>query len=84
MSNRRVVNVQSLIATGVNVDGHRKIVGLDVISAEDGVGWLASRRQCPWRRETFTGHQFSRIGIMHSGRSGVLSACRRIIYRVAA
>jgi Transposase, Mutator family len=50
MSNRRVVNVQSSIATGINVDGHRKILGLDVVSAEDGAGWLASGRRCPWRR----------------------------------
>jgi putative transposase len=37
----RVVNVHALIATGVNADGHREILGLDVASAEDGAGWLA-------------------------------------------
>jgi hypothetical protein len=37
MSNRRVVNVQSLIATGVNVDGHRKIVGLE--SSRPKMAW---------------------------------------------
>ncbi len=37
----RVVNVHALVATGVNVDGHREILGLDVTSAEDGAGWLA-------------------------------------------
>ena len=36
----RVVNVHALIATGVNTDGHREILGLDVASAEDGAGWL--------------------------------------------
>jgi putative transposase len=36
----RVVNVHALIATGVNADGHREILGLDVASAEDGTGWL--------------------------------------------
>ncbi len=35
----RVVNVHALIATGVNADGHREILGLDVASAEDGAGW---------------------------------------------
>jgi transposase-like protein len=40
----RVVNVQALIATGVNADGHREILGLDVASAEDGAGWLAFLR----------------------------------------
>jgi transposase-like protein len=37
----RVVNVHALIATGVNADGHREILGLDVATAEDGAGWLA-------------------------------------------
>src|SRR6185312_13077325 len=36
----RVVNVHALVATGVNVDGHREILGLQVTSAEDGAGWL--------------------------------------------
>jgi putative transposase len=37
----RVVNVDALVATGVNADGHREILGLQVTSAEDGAGWLA-------------------------------------------
>jgi transposase-like protein len=37
----RVVHVHVLIATGVNADGHREILGLDLTSAEDGAGWLA-------------------------------------------
>ncbi len=36
----RVVNVHTLVATGVNADGHREILGLQVSSAEDGAGWL--------------------------------------------
>ena len=40
----RVVNVHALVATGVNRDGHREILGLDVASAEDGAGWLAFLR----------------------------------------
>jgi putative transposase len=38
----RVVGVHALVATGVNADGHREILGLHVTSAEDGAGWLAS------------------------------------------
>ena len=34
----RVVNVHALLATGVNADGHREILGLQVTSAEDGAG----------------------------------------------
>jgi transposase-like protein len=37
----RTVLVHGLIATGVNADGHREILGFDVTSAEDGAGWLA-------------------------------------------
>ena len=36
----RVVKVHALVATGVNADGHREILGLQVTSAEDGAGWL--------------------------------------------
>jgi putative transposase len=36
----RVVGVHALVATGVNNDGHREIVGLQLSSAEDGAGWL--------------------------------------------
>jgi putative transposase len=41
----RVVNVHALVATGVNADGHREILGLQVTSAEDGAGWLAFLRE---------------------------------------
>src|SRR6187200_2003573 len=37
----RVARVHALIATGVNADEHREILGLEVTSAEDGAGWLA-------------------------------------------
>jgi putative transposase len=36
----RVVNVHALLATGVNADGHREVLGLQVTSGEDGAGWL--------------------------------------------
>jgi putative transposase len=37
----RTVLVHGLIATGVNADGKREILGFEVTSAEDGAGWLA-------------------------------------------
>lgn len=37
----RVVNVHVLVATGVNRDGYREILGVQVTSSEDGAGWLA-------------------------------------------
>jgi transposase-like protein len=36
----RVVKVAVLVATGVNADGYREILGLQVSSTEDGAGWL--------------------------------------------
>src|SRR5262249_51534521 len=36
----RTVNVHALLATGVNAEGYREILGLHVTSAEDGAGWL--------------------------------------------
>jgi len=36
----RVVGVHALLATGVNADGHREILGLTVTSGESEAGWL--------------------------------------------
>ena len=37
----RVVNVALLHAVGVNGDGHREILGVELSTAEDGAGWLS-------------------------------------------
>ncbi|HZM57230.1 MAG TPA: transposase, partial [Acidimicrobiales bacterium] len=37
----RIVNVAVVVATGVNGDGHREILGVDLITTEDGAGWTA-------------------------------------------
>ena len=37
----RVVPVHALVATGINADGHREILGVQVTTSEDGAGWLA-------------------------------------------
>ena len=55
----RVVNTAALVATGVNADGHREILGLELGAAEDGASWtgflrgLVARGLC--RRQA--GHQ---------------------------
>ncbi len=36
------MNVHALLAVGINRDGHREILGLDVSSGEDKAGWLTS------------------------------------------
>ncbi|GAA1900262.1 IS256 family transposase [Asanoa iriomotensis] len=40
----RIVNVHALVAVGVNADGGREVLGLEVASDEDGAGWLAFLR----------------------------------------
>ena len=40
----RIVNVAVVIAVGINAEGHREVLGLDVITSEDGAGWLAFLR----------------------------------------
>lgn len=40
----RVVNVATVIATGINGEGHREILGFDVVTSEDGASWLAFLR----------------------------------------
>lgn len=40
----RVVNVHALVAVGVDADGHREILRIDIASSEDGAGWLAFLR----------------------------------------
>jgi hypothetical protein len=40
----RIISVHALIAVGVNADGHREIIGIDVATCEDGADWLAFLR----------------------------------------
>ena len=40
----RIQNVAVVIATGVNNDGYREVLGFDVITVENGAGWLAFLR----------------------------------------
>lgn len=40
----RIVNVAVVIAIGVNLTGHREVLGMDVVTVEDGAGWTAFLR----------------------------------------
>ncbi len=40
----RIVNVAVVIATAVNANGNREVLGFDVITTEDGAGWTAFLR----------------------------------------
>jgi len=67
----RVVNVHALVATGVNADGHREILGLQVTTAEDGAGWLGFFRD-------LTARGLSGVRLVtsdaHAGRTGAIAA----------
>ena len=45
----RIVNVCVVVATGVNAEGQREILGLDVAASEDGAFWLAFLRSLTTR-----------------------------------
>lgn len=40
----RIVSVATVVATAVNADGHREILGLDAFTAEDGAAWTSFLR----------------------------------------
>jgi len=40
----RVVNTSALVATAVNAEGYRELLGLDIGASEDGAGWTAFLR----------------------------------------
>ena len=40
----RIVNIAGVVATGVNAQGYREILGVDVLTSEDGAGWTAFLR----------------------------------------
>src|SRR5689334_14557438 len=64
----RVVNVHALLATGVNADGHREILGLQVTTGEAGAGWLGFFRDLTARG--LTGVQL----VTSDARDGLVSA----------
>ncbi|GAA4590484.1 hypothetical protein GCM10023194_47430 [Planotetraspora phitsanulokensis] len=71
----RIVNVHALIATAVNANGNREILGLDITSREDDADWLGflrSVRPCAVaeHRERWTGRPFSGpVGLLRFPRS---------------
>ncbi len=54
----RTVPVHALVATGVNGDGVKEVLGLEIATAEDGAGWLAlpARTRRTWTDRGHAGH----------------------------
>ena len=67
----RIVNVACVIATGVNANGNREVLGLEVITTEDGAGWLAFLRSLVARG--LSGVQLV-ISDAHEGLTGAIAA----------
>lgn len=67
----RVVNVTAVMAIGVKSDGYREILGIDVITSEDGAGWLAFLRSLV--RRGLSGVQFV-VSDAHEGLKGAVAA----------
>jgi transposase-like protein len=67
----RIVNVACLVGVGVNDDGRREILGLDVVTAEGGAGWLLAwspgrlkdREGCACRGTRLGGGGQARVGV---------------------
>ena len=67
----RVVPVHALVATGVNADGHREILGIQVTTSEDGAGWLGFFRDLTARG--LTGVKL----VTSDAHAGLVAASRR-------
>lgn len=67
----RIVNVVVVVATGVNADGYREILGVDVFTTEDGAGWTTFLRGLVARG--LSGVQLV-ISDAHEGLKGAIAA----------
>jgi putative transposase len=67
----RIVNVATVIATGVSADGYREILGVDVLIGEDGAGWTSFLRDLVARG--LTGVQLV-ISDAHTGLQQAIAA----------
>ena len=67
----RIVNVCVVVATGVNAEGQREILGMDVGASEDGAFWLAFLR-------SLTARGLSRVELVtsdaHQGLKNAIAA----------
>ena len=67
----RVVSVATVVATGINGEGKREILGFDVLTGEDGAGWLGFLRSLAARG--LTGVQLA-VSDAHTGLKAAIAA----------
>jgi putative transposase len=77
-----VFNVHALIAVGVNAEGYREILGIDVSTAEDGAGWLTFWRSLTVRGQTGHLRRPRRLGGRDRGNAawGGLAALQNALH----
>src|SRR5439155_11836229 len=73
----RIANVSAVVATSVNADGYREILGLDVLTSEDGAGWTKFLRDLVARG--LTGVRVATPAGRRPGHHGVLLAPGRAL-----
>lgn len=79
----RIVNVACLLAVGVNSDGRRQVLGLEVVTAEDGAGWRAFLRSL--RARELKGRRVGNLGrASRAARCDRLGAARSYAVRARA
>jgi transposase-like protein len=68
----RVVNVAVVLAIGVSMTGHREVLGMDIVTVEDGAGWTAFLRSL-----TARGLRGVKLAISdaHCGIKDAIAAC---------
>jgi transposase-like protein len=69
----RIVNVHAVIATGVNGEGYREVLGIDLVTSEDGVAWTQLLRDLVARG--LSGVQL----VVSDGHPGLVEAVRAVL-----
>ena len=74
----RVVKVAVMVATGINADGYREVLGIHTATTESGAGWLAFFRNLvarglsvPWRSDLGRAHRPGRGDRRHAAGRGL-------------
>ena len=69
----RIVNVHAVIATGVNAQGFREVLGVDIVTSEDGTAWTQLLRDLVARG--LSGVQL----VISDAHAGLVEAVRAVL-----
>lgn len=81
----RIVNTCCVIAAAVNCEGHREVLGLDIVTSEDGAGWaslaLADAAVSASARQTIAATDFIRCPLDSTCNCAIIGAERLSLSR---